>query len=51
MLDYKKYLSTELDSGEVAEEEFFFEVSEGEMRLKVELTARENIAVKEKIKI
>ncbi len=51
ILDYKKYLSTELDSGEVAEEEFFFEVREDEMCLRVELTARENIAVKEKIKI
>lgn len=51
IVDYKKYLSTELDSGEVVEEELFFDLIDGEMCLTVLLTAKENIAVKEKIKI
>lgn len=49
--EYRKYLSTELDSGEILEEEFTFEVKDGMAHLSVSLVATENIAVKEKIKI
>lgn len=49
--DYKRYLSTELDSGTVVSESIVFHEDEEKMTLTSEVTAIENIAVKQKINI
>lgn len=49
--DYKRYLSTELDSGTVVSESLAFLEDEEKMTLTAEVVAIENIAVKQKINI
>ncbi len=49
LLDYKKYISTELDSGEILDETFDFKREGDTLFLEVEVDAIENIAVREKI--
>ncbi|MBQ7897301.1 MAG: sporulation protein YqfD [Clostridia bacterium] len=48
---YKRYLSTELDSGTVLGEKLVFSEDEEKMTLTAEVVAIENIAVKQKINI
>ncbi len=47
--DYKKYISTELDSSSILKEEFNFTLNSDSVTLTAEVSAIENIAVKEKI--
>ena len=49
LLDYKKYISTELDSGEVVKETFSFKREGDTLTLVAEVDAIENIAVRKKI--
>ena len=49
--DYKKYISTELDSGEILEENFTYSREGDTLFLEVEVKAIENIAVRKKIVI
>lgn len=47
--DYKKYISTELDSSSILKEEFFYTLNSDALTLTAEVSAIENIAVKERI--
>ena len=49
LTDYKKYISTELDSSNIIKEEFNFTLNSESLTLIADVSAIENIAVKEKI--